>query len=326
MAFEISNSYFQEFQMVFHDMLHQHGSQLLPWVKSVPVTGETQSLRFFNMGEATIGELGASGLTEYSPVLYDRRVLRPVPIRQAILMNEFEMRRQGMPPVNELAQRLSEGCGIALDTVILNGIGGTARTASGGDIPLPTSQIICYDTEIYGNVDNQGNARTGLTAMKISYAIATLRHKFVEPEIICIASNKALGQLQIDERAASSLYNRVQTQSEGIMTPFAGVSAFVPSERIPMPTKIHSTSGGAVVTADSAAATEVANADKKYEYAYVVARNYITLGSSKEFELQSAQDPSRNMDLMFYCSGMYDCIREQEEAVIAIELDVTANN
>lgn len=321
MAYNISNSYFQEFQMVFSDMLHQRGSQLMQYVNFVPVTGETQTIRQYDTGEATIGNFSSAGSTEYSPLIYDRRRLEPKPIHQSFFMTRDDMVKQGMPPVNELAARLSENCGAALDTLIINGIGGTVRTTANGDISLPMTQYISCMSSQFGNVGTTA-AQQGLTAAKLSYAIACLRADYVNSPIVCVGSARAIGQVMTDERAASSLYNQVQTQSNGIMTPFAGVNYFVTSERVVKNAPAHKPTDGAVVMADSSTAT-TCSGSPTCELVYVFAADQVDLGCSKEFELMSDQDSSRNFGLVFQCMGMYDSMRKQEKAVIAIEVNTT---
>ena len=193
----------------------------------------------------------------------------------------------------QLAASCSQSCGAALDEIIINGIGGIAKTQSTGSISLPLSQYICADTKQYDNPDTL--AGQGLTPSKVAFAVALLREKYNSPDLICVCSNRAIGQLQSAERTASSF---------GIMTPFAGVQYFVASEAVPKKAKAHLVSNGSLISADSTTAKESTNGE--VELAYIFAREQIVLGCSKEFGLKSAEDAHRNFDLVFQRS----CIRK----------------
>lgn len=319
MAYNITNSYMEQFNILFQEMLTQKGSFLMPYTRMEQVVGNSQIIRQFDTGDATIGELNSSGITEFSPILYDHRKLEPRPIHKTIDLTDVELIRQGQPPVDQLAATCSQSCGAALDKIILNGIGGIARTQSSGDIALPTSQYICVNTTQY---DNKGSdlAGQGLTTSKVSFAVAVLRAKYNLPQLVCVCSNRALGQLMSDERAASALFNRTQAMANGFMTPFAGVDFFVTSEKMPK-AKAHKATGGTIITADSATASETAT---EVELAYIYAKDQIVLGCSKQFDLKSAEDPHRNFNLVFQCVGMYDAVRMQEESVVAIEVNTSS--
>ena len=315
MAFSITNSFMEQYNILFQEMLTQKGSFLMPYCRMEQVVGNSQIIRQFDTGDATIGELNSSGITEFSPILYDHRRLEPRPISKTISLNKIDMIRQGQPPVEQLAATTSQSCGAALDKIIINGIGGLAKTQSSGDIALPLRQYICVDTVQFGNEDSI--AGQGLTTQKISFAVATLRAKYNIPQLVCVCSNRAMGQLMADERAASALFNRAQAMANGYMTPFAGVDFFVTSEKMPK-AKAHVQARGPLITADSSTAKLL---DADVELAYVYAKDQIVLGSNKPFDLQSAEDPHRNFDLVFQCVGMYDAVRMQEESVVAIEVN-----
>ena len=316
MAFSITNSFMEQFNILFQEMLNQKGSFLMPYTRMEQVVGNSQIIRQFDTGDATIGELNSSGVTEFSPILYDHRKLEPRPISKTISLNEIDMIRQGQPPVEQLAATCSQSCGAALDKIIINGIGGMAKTQSSGDIALPLNQYICVDTKQY---DNKGAELSGqgLTTQKVSFAVAALRAKYNIPQLVCVCSNRAMGQLMTDERAASALFNRTQAMANGFMTPFAGVDFFVTSEKMPK-AKAHLCAGGNLITADSSAAKA---SNSEVELAYIYSKDQIVLGCSKEFNLKSAEDAHRNFDLIFQCVGMYDAVRMQEESVIAIEVN-----
>ena len=252
MAYNISNSYSLQFDVLFQEMLRQRGSYLMPYVRYEMVEGEVKTIRQFDTGEATIGELSSSGITEFSPVLY----VEPKPIYKTISLNRAEMIRQGQPPVEQLAASCSEACGSALDKLIISAMGGYARTKSSGDISLPLTQYICVNTTQFGN-DGSSLTGQGLTTQKISFAVAVLRAKYNIPQLVCVCSNRAMGQLMADERAASALFNRAQAMANGYMTPFAGIDFFVTSEHMPTK-KAHKATGGSIITADSTTASATA--------------------------------------------------------------------
>ena len=317
MAYNITNSFMDQFNILFQEMLAQRGSFLMPYCRMEQVIGNSQIVRQFDTGKATIGELNSSGITEFSPILFDNRRLEPILISKTISLNDTDMIRQGQPPVEQLAASCSQSCGAALDEIIINGIGGIAKTQSTGSVSLPLSQYICVDTKQYDNPDTL--AGQGLTPSKVSFAVALLREKYNSPDLICVCSNRAIGQLQSAERTASSLYNSVQTMANGVMTPFAGVQYVVASEAVPKKAKAQLVSGGNLISADSTTVKESTNGE--VELAYIFAREQIVLGCSREFGLKSAEDAHRNFDLVFQCKGMYDAVRMQEPSVIAIEIN-----
>lgn len=308
MAYNITNSFMDQFNILFQEMLTQRGSFLMPYCRIEQVIGNSQIVRQFDTRKATIGELNSSGITEFSPILFDNRRLEPVLISKTISLNDTDMIRQGQPPVEQLAASCSQSCGAALDEIIINGIGGIAKTQSTGSIALPLSQYICVNTRQYDNPDTL--VGQGLTPAKVAFAVALLRGKYNSPDLICVCSNRAIGQLQSAERTVSSF---------GIMTPFAGVQYLVASEAVPKKAKAHLVSGGSLISADSTTVKESTNGE--VELAYIFAREQIVLGCSREFGLKSAEDAHRNFDLVFQCKGMYDAVRMQEPSVIAIEIN-----
>ena len=319
MAFNIENSFYQQFDILFYELLSQKGSILMPYVMQTEVVGETKTLRQIDGGKAKRGMLSASGNTEFDPILYDNRRLEPAPIVKSFAQNDIEMTKQGAPDVEQLARMCSDACGATLDDVIIEGIGGSVQTKSAGNIDLPLTQYICVDTTVYGNKGATLEGQ-GLTTSKVSFAVAALREKYNSPDLICVCSNRALGQLMTEERAASSLYNSVQTQSNGQMSPFGGVYYFAASEAVNKAAPGHKATGGALITKDS---TTASVAGATVELAYIYAMDQVVLGSNMPFSLQSDKDPHRNFDLIFQCKGMYDCIRKQEEGVVAIEVNTS---
>lgn len=316
MSYNISNAYSTQFDVLFHEMLRQRGSYLMPYVRYETVEGEVKTIRQFDTGDAIIGELSSSGITEYSPVLYDNRRVEPKPIYKSISLNHVEMIRQGQPPVDQLAATCSTACGSALDKLIISALGGTARLASSGDVALPTTQYVCCDTTQFGN-EGTTVVGQGLTTQKVSFAVSVLREKYNIPQIVCVCSNRAMGQLMADERAASALFNRTQAMADGFMTPFAGVDFFVTSENMPT-ASAHKQAGGSIITADSSVAS---TSGTTVELAYIYAKEQLVLATSKDFELKSSEDPHRNFDIVFQCLGMFDAVRMQEESVVAIEVN-----
>lgn len=318
MAYNISNSYSMQFDVLFQEMLRQHGSYLMPFVRYDTVEGESKTLKQFDTGDAIIGEFALSGNTEFSPVLYDNRKVEPRMVTKSIELRQEEMVRQAFPPVEQLAASCSEACGSALDKIIINAIGGTAKTASSGDVSLPLTQYICADTTAYGNAGTTLMGQ-GLTTQKIAFAVAQARRKYNSADLVCVCSNVAYGQLMCDERAASSLFNRQQAMANGFMTPYAGVQAFITSEHVPVVTG-HKATGGTIHTADS---TTASSSGTNVELAYIYSKQQIVLATNMEFSLDAGKDPHRNFSMIYQCKGMYDAVRMQEEAVIAIEVNTT---
>jgi hypothetical protein len=303
MSFGVTNSFLEEFDFMFHQMLRQRGSQLMGMVQEEQVMGATKYLRQASVGDAHfVTDVG--GPTEYTTIKYDKRKLEPKPFECPIMLDKYDMVMQGTPDVGQLAQEASDSCGVLIDKIILKGIYGPAATAASGNVVLPTTQNIAYNSNdllpVATNLDYPAAIRNGLNTSKVATAVQMLRSKFNNAPLICIASNYALSTLRADPRAANSLFNASgPALSIGQNNPYGGCDAFIPSEQVEK-------NGLA--------------AGNYREYAYIYALDQIRLGSSMPLTMDYGKNAERGLNDVIIYRGMYDCVRMQEESVVRIEI------
>ena len=313
-GFNVTNSYLHQFDDAFQAFLNQGGSRLLGAVTHVPMIGETKTMRQVNVGDAH-WITTSGGITEHTAVSHDARELRPRPFACTITLDPIDLVKQGTPDIGLLVREAGNRCGEKIDDIIIAGLGGNARTISRGDVPLPTSQIIRWNSTRYAeNQQRTMNSQlidNGLSSSKIAAAVTKLRAKWNSSPIICVASEHALQTLRSDSRSANIDFNFVQSFAHATNQRFAGVDAFIACQRVDRGT---STIGAASIGSSAAiAAPEV-------EYAYVFAMDQIRLGISKELTLESGPNPERNFATTMQYTGMYDCIRMFEDSVVKIEV------
>lgn len=302
----ISTSYFEEVDIRFHEFLRQHGSALLMGTTIEPVVGDAKYLRQVDVGAAHFVS-GSGAPTSYVPITYDRRRLKPRAFDCPIMLDKFDVARQAYPDPGQLAAQAADSCGVLIDQIILDGIGGLAYTENTGAIALPNSQVIAYDDVTLADYQNMQSSnatlRYGLSTSKVAKAVQMLRTHFNTGPIICVANNYALSTLRADPRAASSQFNTVQSLSMGIDAPYGGVNAFAACEQM---------GGGMSINTKTAV---------HVTYAYVYAMDQIKLGISMELMLDAGKSASHGLNDIFIYSGMYDCLRMQEKAVVRIEIN-----
>lgn len=329
MSFELTNSFLEEFDFMFYPFLQQQGSQLMQCVTPEAVTGDVKYIRLQGVGQAHwVTETG--GITEYTPIKYDRRRLKPRPFVCPIMLNDFDMVKQGTPDPGALAAEAANSCGVLIDELIIQGLGGTSYTESGGQKTLPgadkvtsgataaavvanydkTQTIAWNDATMGGPLDGNNNyVNAGLSTAKINKAVTKLRAKHNFGPIVCVASNYANGTLRADKRVASSDFNDIHAFMAGANLSYGGVAAYVTSEKVD--------GGKSKVGADgkySAAGIDV-------EYAYVFCMNQIKLGASMPLTLKNGLNAERYLNNVLIYQGMYDCTRMFEESVVRIEIN-----
>jgi len=310
---EVSKSFLEEFDFMFHQMLAQRGSQLMNVVQQEQVVGAVKYLRQVQVGDARfVEDHGAP--TQYTNINYDRRKLEPKAFECPLMLNVYDSVMQGMPDPGQLAQEAADRCGVLIDQIVIGGIGGKASTAASGDVVLPSTQVVKWNENTLSQnnagdtapADGTGQSTAtwrGLNVSKVSQAVQMLRSKFNNAPIILVADNYSMSTFRADPRAANLQFNvNGPAQSIGQNGPFAGVDMFVPSEQV---------DSGLSIAAGNAPVT----------YAYVYALDQIRLGSSMPLTLDVGKNAERGLNDVFIYRGMYDCVRMQEEAVVRIEIN-----
>lgn len=298
MAYDITNSFLEEFDYRFHSMLHQRGSALMDLVTVEPVVGATKYLRQSSVGDAHF-VTSCGSPTEYVAIKYDKRKLEPKPIECPIMLDKYDLVMQGSPDIGMLAQEAADSCGKLIDQIIIKGISGPAYTAASGEVKLPESQNIKYKDTLLVDPEENEVIKDGLNTGKVAKAVQMLRSEYNNSPLICVASNYALATLRADKRAASSLFNTQPAMATGQNTPFGGCDVFVASEQV-----------------------ERGRAEdgKEIEYAYMYAIDQIKLGTSMPLTLDYGKNAERGLSDVLIYRGMYDCVRMQEKSVVRIEV------
>ena len=303
MPFAPSYSFYEEFDTKFHSMLHQRGSMLMDAVTNITVTGSSKIMRQSEVGEAyDVDTVGA--ITQHVNIRYDQRILEPQGFECPILLDKFDLVRQGNPDIDMLAQDAADSCGKKIDQIIIDAIWGKAKTKSSGEIDLPSTQYIVYDDDTFAPDNYSPNTKKGLNTSKIAKAVQMLREKFNSSYIGCIASNFALTSLRADPRAASVMFNTQPALATGQETPYAGVDFFRASECVPklIPSK------------------KTGQGNQMVELAFVYAIDKVFLGCSAPLQRKDGINTERGYNYGFDIWGMYGAIRMQEEGVVAIEV------
>lgn len=306
MNFNLTASFFEEFDFMFHGMLRQRGSKLMPIIPEVPVNGEMRSIRQYNMGEPYFVET-AGAPTMYSNMDFDRRILIPRAFKFPLTFDPFDLIRQGSPDVGQFAQEASDACGELIDKIIIGGIAGKARTSMNGDVILPAKQYIKYTETPYTSetsTEIAEDVRKGFNVGKLSKAVEMLTAAHNNAMIACVLSNRAQSQLLSDPRVASSIFNYSgPALSQWQMAPYAGCSMFITSENVAKNVKTMKT-----------------NDDKKVEHVYLFAVDKIKLGCSLPLTMDTGKNAERGLSDVIIYRGMYDCVRMQEESVVVVEI------
>lgn len=294
----ITESFLEEFDIRFYAFLRQQGSALIQGVEEVPVNGASTVLK----------QAGIGSMTNYTSIRSASRELEPQAFECSIIFDKFDIVRQGPPNIAQMAQEAASSCGELIDQIIVKGIGGPAKTNE-GDVILPKSQmILANDTDLGGN-ELPKSLKYGLSTAKIFKAVEMLRSRLNNGPIICVANNYALSTLRADPRAASSQFNTIQAFATGIDAPYGGVNAFIACEQV------------------DKGRCEIEGETGMFDcsYAYVYAMDQIKLGCSMPLHMEVGQNAERNLNTVLIYSGMYDCVRMQEEAVVKIEVAVAQN-
>lgn len=330
MAFEITNSFLEEFDAMFYPFLQQQGSQLMQAVTQKQITGEMQYIRQQDVGEAHfVSDLG--GITEYTPIRYDKRRLKPRAFECPIILNDYLMVQQGTPDPTQLAQQAANSCGKLLDRIIIDGLGGKSyteasgvKTLSGADkvkdgdsaakvvAEYDKTQTIAWNDCTLGAVinDNTASVKAGLSTAKINKAVQKLRSKFNYGPIFCVTSSYGATSGRADKRMASSEFNDIHAFMQGINNPYAGVDAFIISELV---------DGGKSKVNANGVYSE--NDGEDVEYAYIFSMNQVVLGTSMPIHMKNGINAERQMGETIVYRGMYDCTRLFEESVVRIEIN-----
>ncbi len=299
----------EQVDVKFHELLRQRGSKLIQAVQQEQLVGDVKYMRQYSVGQASF-VTDTGGITQYKTIDYARRRLQPKEFEHPISLNDFDLVRQGMPDTNMIATQMADACGVMIDKIIIDGLGGTAWTES-GSIAFPASQTIAYNSTTYTRTGTDGAAvENGLSASKVAQAVTMLQSEFVNSPIVLVANSRAMQSLRADTKAANSDFNSIQAFSAGIMNPYAGVSAFVQCEQV-----------------DWGADQTIGGVNYKRSYAYAYAIDQVVLGTNMPLFLKAGQNPERGFNDALIYKGAYDCTRMQEKAVVRIEVvhtDLTA--
>ncbi len=322
MAYEVTNSFIEEFDSLVYSFLQQQGSKLIQAVGHEQMDDNTKYIRPICIEAVDVTDI--RGITEYTPVMHDRRLLKSHGFVYPISLNEFDMAmRGGAPNPYQLAMQTSSCCGEKIDEIIIQGMSGPIQTESTGVKTLSganevtsgvtkeklvanydKTQTIAWNDCTGGGNSNQDSiyVKGGLNTSKIYKAVQKLQSKQNYGPIICVCSSQAALTLRADHLATSSNFNDIHAFMAGAKNSYCGVSAFVTSEFVGKGKSKARNFDGTYSTDDGA----------DVEYAYVYCMNQIQLGVAMPLHLDK-----KTMEY----KGMYGCIRMFEESVVRIEIN-----
>lgn len=323
----LSNSYLDQVDFYFQQMIGQQGSTLYSLVSAMkrPVIGDSLKIRSHDVTEPYWADT-AGGITQYGNLTYDARILQPQDIMYSIMLDEFILRKQGTEDPSSIAAMMSNKIMLFSENFIINGrngiggIGGKARTIKGGANEtlvsfLDSNTIFAADLTLGGMTeteDPERRLRYGLSTAKLGKAYQKARSKFVTSPLGLVASEYALSTLRADPRYSNSLFNVQPGMATGQMTPYSGIQYMIPSEYVPKGIKMHKADGTEAETVTG-------------EYAYVFALDQIVLGEGLGWNFKTMENAEREGNPVFMFKGSYDCLRMDENAVYRIEVATTGN-
>lgn len=331
--FGIQNAYFEQFDFQLREFLKQQGSTLMYAATPYNVAGATEYIRQQTVGEA-FDRPDTGTITEYTDTKSDCRLLQPTEFVCPILIDQFDLVKQGSPNIDRLASSAARSCGKKIDQRVIAGLGGKSYSkANGGYIDLPGAKesgvgngdakelcVAKYDktqtiawNDCTANCDSNNTimVKAGLNSSKINKAVMKLKQKFNNAPLVCVADEYSYLTTRCDRVVASTDFNTQPSLATGFMTPYAGVSSFLPCEWVDH--------GVSAVQANGTGTDNVAG--KKVRYAYIYAVDQVVLGWSMPLHMDPPQqNPERYNAIMILYRGACHCVRLFEESVVRIEI------
>jgi hypothetical protein len=205
-------------------------------------------------------------------------------------MSEFDKAITGGFDIGMLSVKAADGCSLRLDKIVIDSLTADVYCDNDKTIPFPNQNIIPY------NFDGVGT----LSSHKVLEAVQKMRTNGIQGNIVCFANFAHLTRFMEDPNVASTDFNLQPAMATGITNPYGGVNGFVP-------------------TLFTKTVPSVLGDDHPVDYVYLVATDYIFLGSCLPWMIQSGQ--TVGWEQGYRMIGMYDCVRKEEAAVVVIEVD-----
>lgn len=285
------------FQQMFEARLQQGGVRINTLFETIAFQGASTYIKQYDAPDEAIRGDTVGDVFDPTNIAFWRRRITPQPWKYSITLNDFDMARTGGFDIGMLAHKAADGCSKTLDRIVIEAMTADVYCDNNKKIPFNINQ---YIPDKYG--DAGGNA-CGLTAAKILKAVEKMRTNGVQGSIIAISDYAHLTEFMQDEKVASTDFNIQPAMATGITNPYGGINGFIPSLMLPHNiAKKNATSVGA-----------------KVDHVYVVATDYIKIGTNMPWQLKVGENPQQNFDQQLMMKGMYDAVRKEEAAVVIIE-------
>jgi hypothetical protein len=271
------------FQQLFEARLSQGGVRINNLINNIQFQGPVYFIRQFDGPDIAEEYTGDGNPIQTDTIAFWRRRLMPKKFKYGpIVMSEFDKAITGGFDIGMLSLKAADGCSLALDKLVINALTADVYCDNDKTIPFPKQNIIPYTFPDAGSP-------TTLTAKKVLEAVQKVRTNGVMGNIVCFANYAHLTDFNLQPAMAT-----------GITNPYGGVNGFVP-------------------TLFTNTTTSVVGDDHIVDYVYIVATDYIFLGSCLPWTMQTGQ--TVGWEQGYRMIGMYDCVRKEEAAVVVIEVD-----
>lgn len=221
MSTQVTTAFVNQFSSNVAMLSQQMGSLLRGAVDTESVTGEKAF--FDQVGEAAaVARTSRHGDTPLVETPHSRRMVSLTTYEWADLIDDADKVRMLIDPTSSYARAAAAAIGRAMDDVIIDALGGTAKTGKEGttSTSFPSSQKIAH-----------GSA--GLTIAKLVEAKKKLDANSVDPSIkrYIVVSPEQIEDLLNSTTVTSSDFNTVKALVQGDINTFVGFE-FIVSNRL----------------------------------------------------------------------------------------------
>ena len=221
MSTQVTTAFVNQFSSNVAMLSQQMGSLLRGAVDTESVTGEKAF--FDQVGEAAaVARTSRHGDTPLVETPHSRRMVSLTTYEWADLIDDADKVRMLIDPTSSYARAAAAAIGRAMDDVIIDALGGTAKTGKEGttSTSFPSSQKIAH-----------GSA--GLTIAKLVEAKKKLDANSVDPSIkrYLVCSPEQIEDLLNNTTVTSSDFNTVKALAQGDISSFVGFE-FIVSNRL----------------------------------------------------------------------------------------------
>lgn len=286
------------FQQMFEARLQEGGVRINNLFETLVFSGSSTFIKQDDAPDEAVRADTVGDVFDPTNIAFWRRRITPQPWKYSVTLNDFDMARTGGFDIGMLAHRAADGCSKSLDRIVIEAMTADVYCDNNKKIPFNPKQYIPFDFNPEGIDAN--NAKK-LISYKIMKAVEMMNTNGVKGTIIAISDFAHLTEFMQDERVASTDFNIQPAMATGITNPYGGINGFVPSLMLPHNVKSKKDNSTMV------------------DHIYVVATDYIKIGTNMPWQLKVGENPQQNYDQQLIMKGMYDAVRKEEAAVVIIE-------